>query len=138
MLLKKLFAFGLFIWGSQVWSQGRTTDIDTLLQGREYQLPPLKASLRSQNDPAQMVQKSAKKNESEGLYTLQFDAVADFDAAQKRREDLQRRTGYSIQMVFDAPFYKLRAGSWTTKNAAEDQVRELSIHNISAFVVKLK
>lgn len=119
-------------------AEGRPTDIDTLLRGREYKLPALDSSLRPGKDPAKTVQSPAKAQAGDGLFTLQFDAVADFDAAQKRREDLQRRTGYSIQMVFDAPFYKLRAGSFTKKADAEDEARSLSTQNVEALVVKAK
>ena len=66
------------------------------------------------------------------------EAVGDFDAAQRRRAELSASTGYAIQVVFDAPFYKLRGGGWTTKKAAEDKARELSAYNINAFVVKVK
>jgi len=69
---------------------------------------------------------------------LQFDSVADFDAAQARRARLQSQTGYGIQLVFDAPFYKLRGGYFKKKSDAEDKARELSQYNISAFVVKVK
>jgi hypothetical protein len=41
-------------------------------------------------------------------------------------------------VVFDAPFYKLRAGGWNNKKAADDKARELSAYNISAFVVKVR
>jgi len=69
---------------------------------------------------------------------LQFEAVADFDAAQRRRAQISASTGYAIQVVFDAPFYKLRGGGWTTKKAADDKARELSAYNINAFVVKIR
>ena len=51
---------------------------------------------------------------------------------------LSASTGYAIQVVFDAPFYKLRAGGWNNKKAADDKARELSAYNISAFVVKVR
>jgi hypothetical protein len=41
-------------------------------------------------------------------------------------------------VVFDAPFYKLRGGGWSTKKAADDKARELSVYNINALVVKLR
>jgi len=117
--------------------KGRATDIDTLLRGREYKLPELDASLRSGKDPARVATVSSK-GQPEGQFTLQFDALADFDAAQKRREDLQRRTGLNIQVVFDAPFYKLRAGNYASKASAEDAAREYAAQEIQAFVVKVK
>lgn len=116
----------------------KPTDLDTLLQGREYQLPPLDTSMRSKVVVAPATGKSSDAGKSSTLFTIQFDALADFDAAQARRADLQRRTGMSIQLVFDSPFYKLRGGSYSRKEDADDQVRSLAEYNIQAFVVKVK
>ncbi|MCQ2101627.1 MAG: SPOR domain-containing protein [Fibrobacter sp.] len=115
------------------------TDLDSLFKGKEYR-PELNAGLRdSAASQAAVVSKSAAKSgKSEGYYMLQFEAVADFDAAQRRRAQISASTGYAIQVVFDTPFYKLRGGGWTTKKAAEDKARELSAYNINAFVVKVK
>jgi len=112
------------------------TDIDSLFKGKEYQFPTLDSSYRT-NYSEVSVEKSSGK-EQEGAYVLQFDAVANFDAAQARRAKLQVQTGYDIQMVFDAPFYKLRGGYFKKKTEAEDKARELSMYNISAFAVKVK
>ena len=90
------------------------------------------------NETAVPGKSSAKASKSDGYYMLQFESVADFDAAQRRRAQISASTGYAIQVVFDAPFYKLRGGGWTTKKAAEDKARELSAYNITAFVVKVK
>ncbi len=117
---------------------GSPTDIDSLFRGREFQLPPLDSSYRANYSEAPVSQVKNSREEQEGAYTLQFDAVANFDAAQVRRATLQSQTGYDIQMLFDAPFYKLRAGYFKKKSEAEDKARELSLYNISAFVVKIK
>jgi hypothetical protein len=90
------------------------------------------------NESAVPGKSNAKASKSDGYYMLQFESVADFDAAQRRRAQISASTGYAIQVVFDAPFYKLRGGGWTTKKAAEDKARELSAYNINAFVVKVK
>ena len=58
--------------------------------------------------------------------------------SQRRRAQISAATGYNINVVFDAPFYKLRGGGWTTKKAADDKARELSVYNINALVVKLR
>lgn len=116
------------------------TDMDSLFRGNEYK-PELSASLRdtSATGPAALSEKSAAtKGKSEGFFMLQFEAVADFDAAQRRKAQLAASTGYAIQVVFDAPFYKLRGGGWNTKKAADDKARELSAYNIPAFVVKVR
>ena len=87
---------------------------------------------------AKVAEETEKKAKGKSWYVLQFEALADFDAAQRRRDQLVASTGYSIQVVFDTPFYKLRAGGWSTKAEAEDKARELSAYNISAFVVKVR
>ncbi len=119
---------------------GDPTDMDSLFRGNEYS-PELSASLRDTSasaGPAVPGKANADKKESKDLYVLQFEAVGDFDAAQRRRAELSASTGYAIQVVFDAPFYKLRAGGWNNKKAADDKARELSAYNISAFVVKVR
>ncbi|MBR6317662.1 MAG: SPOR domain-containing protein, partial [Fibrobacter sp.] len=116
------------------------TDLDSLFRGKEYK-PVLSASLRdSATNEASAVpgKATAKASKSDGYYMLQFESVADFDAAQRRRAQISASTGYAIQVVFDAPFYKLRGGGWVNKKAAEDKARELSAYNITAFVVKVK
>ena len=115
------------------------TDLDSLFRGKEYK-PALNASLRDSatREAAVPGKSNAKAAKSDGYYMLQFESVADFDAAQRRRAQLSASTGYAIQVVFDAPFYKLRGGGWGSKKAAEDKARELSAYNINAFVVKVK
>jgi len=112
------------------------TDIDSLLRGKEYQFPHLDSSYRTNYSDVSHEKSSGKEQET--AYVLQFDAIANFDVAQARRAKLQVQTGYDIQMVFDAPFYKLRGGYFKKKTEAEDKARELSLYNISAFAVKVK
>ncbi|MDR1759431.1 MAG: SPOR domain-containing protein [Fibrobacter sp.] len=136
MLFVRVFFFCLALAASL--SASSPTDIDSLFRGKEYK-PVLNDSLRSKANLSASVKSSGKQNAAEdGIYTLQFEALADFDAAQARRAQLTSSTGYAIQMVFDTPFYKLRGGSFSSKQKAEDKVRELSVYNINAFVVKLK
>ena len=118
---------------------GDPTDIDSLFRGKEYK-PELNASLRDTTSVSSTVpgKKDSKDAKGNGLYVLQFEAVGDFDAAQRRRAQIAAATGYNIQVVFDAPFYKLRGGGWSTKKAADDKARELSVYNINALVVKLR
>ncbi|MCQ2063009.1 MAG: SPOR domain-containing protein [Fibrobacter sp.] len=118
---------------------GEPTDLDSLFRGKEYK-PELNSSLRdtSKVNDAAVAKNASKGKASDGYYMLQFEAVADFDAAQRRRAQIAASTGFAIQVVFDAPFYKLRGGGWTTKKAADDKARELSAYNINAFVVKIR
>jgi cell division protein FtsN len=137
--MKRFFFYSFFfLFGSVVFTAAQT-DLDSVFKGREYK-PVLNPSLRSDSDARQnWVANSGKAEKGDdGYYVLQFDAVADFDAAQRRRAQLSASTGFAIQMVFDTPFYKLRGGGWNSKAKAEDKARELSAYNISAFVVKVK
>jgi hypothetical protein len=111
------------------------TDIDSLFIGKEFQLPPLDSSCRTDY---RIISPKKNSDNEQGTYTLQFDAIADFDAAQISRAKLKAQTGYDIQMTFDAPFYKLRGGLFKNKLDADDKAREFSINNISAFAVKVK
>jgi hypothetical protein len=135
--IAKLIAVAAFFLPTLALASGEMpTDIDSLFRGKEFQLPPLDSSYRG-NYSEVSHSKDSEKDQG-GAYILQFDAVADFDAAQARRARLQAQTGYSIQIVFDAPFYKLRGGYFKKKSEAEDKARELSLYKISAFPVKAK
>jgi len=112
------------------------TDIDSLFVGKEFQLPSLDSSYRVDYNVGSLAKSSSK--EQDDVYTLQFDAVADFDVAQANRAILKSQTGYDIQMIFDAPFYKLRGGGFKSKIDADEKAREFSIYNISAFPVKVR
>lgn len=115
------------------------TDLDTLFRGKEYK-PVLSKSLRTESEKSKEMTLSSSKSDktSDGYYVLQFEAVADFDAAQRRRAQLSASTGFAIQVVFDTPFYKLRGGGWNSKAKAEDKARELSVYNINALVIKIR
>ncbi len=116
----------------------KPTDVDSLFKGKEY-LPKLNPSLRSSFKSTDQIPVNAVKDEKDGaLYVLQFEAVADFDAAQRRKAQISASTGYEIQIVFDTPFYKLRGGSFSSKAAAEDKARELLVYNINALVIRLR
>ena len=116
---------------------GSPTDLDSLFRGNEYK-PTLSSSLRDTTNSSVPAKVANKNEKSDGFYMLQFEAVGDFDAAQRRKAQLSASTGYTIQVVFDTPFYKLRGGGWTKRKVAEDKARELSAYNIPAFVVKIR
>jgi len=118
--------------------KAQPTPVDTLLRGKELELPAIDPSLRNSTGEFDHLVSKEDQSKSNDLYVLQFEALADFDAAQKRRAILMNRTGYSIHLVFNAPFYKLRSGRYTSKEKAEDAVAQLAAINVTAFVVKLK
>ena len=109
------------------------TSVDLLMKGKGWSVTAIDSSLL-QKGSVQV----ATTAESDGSYTLQFEAVGDFDAAQKRRWALQARSGYQLNLIFDPPFYKIRGGSFDRKEKAEDAVRRLQDAGVTAFVIKLK
>lgn len=71
-----------------------------------------------------------------GKFRIQVGAETDFDAAQAKKKEYERLLGGTVDMSFDAPYYKLRWGSFETKQEAEDKILEISDSKIQAFVVK--
>ena len=104
----------------------------------DHSLPSLRDTTNVSATTIPAKTKDGKESKGNGYYVLQFEAVGDFDAAERRRAQIAASTGYNIQVVFEAPFYKLRGGGWTSKKAADDKARELSAYNINALVVKLR
>ena len=75
-----LFASALL---TLVWA-GEPTDIDSLFRGKEYK-PELSPSLRDTTNVSSLPAKAkdGKESKGNGYYVLQFEAVGDFDAAQR-------------------------------------------------------
>jgi septal ring-binding cell division protein DamX len=69
-------------------------------------------------------------------FRIQLDALSDMDAAQTRKAALEKILGEKIDMVFDAPYYKLRFGNFATKQEAEDKLVDLAGKNLQGFIVR--
>ena len=110
------------------------TAVDSLVAGKAWKVAKIDSSLiRKPEEAAEEGKKSAE------LYALQFETVGDFDAAQKRRWALAARTGYGLYLVFDSPFYKIRGGSFPTKEKAEQAVRDLQdASGVTALVIRVR
>ncbi len=114
----------------------KPTSLDTMFRGKENELSTINPDKR--NGKGEFAYLVGKESTSKEIYVLQFEALADFDAAQKRRSQLSSRTGFGIYLVFNAPFYKLRSGRFSSKVAAEDAIAKLAAANVSAFLVKIE
>lgn len=113
-------------------------EIDQLADARPIALPPVK---RLGADPAAKGQsESAGKVPAEpagkGRFRIQVGAESDFDAAQEKMREYERKLGGKVDVIFDAPYYKLRWGFFETRQDAEDKILELGEFNIQGFVVK--
>jgi len=79
---------------------------------------------------------SEKSSTGKGNFRLQIGAESDIDAAQAKKATYEKQLGGTVDMVFDAPYYKLRWGYFASKQDAEDKLLELSDFKIQGFVVK--
>ncbi len=109
------------------------TELDTYLAGKTYKVEKIDSTLIPVAQAA-----VADNDKPDGLFTLQFEAVGEFDAAQKRRAVIERKSGYGTHLVFDSPFYKIRGGSFTKRVDAEDAARRLQDSGVAALVIRLR
>jgi septal ring-binding cell division protein DamX len=80
--------------------------------------------------------KAPEPAKGKGNFRIQIGAESDVDAAQAKKAEYEKLLGGAVDMVFDAPYYKLRWGYFDTKQDAEDKLLELSDLKIQGFVVK--
>jgi hypothetical protein len=110
-------------------------ELDKLLDAKPIALAAVKPA--SQAQPTGSVAKSADPvSKGRGNFRIQVGAESDVDAAQAKKQEYERALGGSVDVVFDAPYYKLRWGWFDSKQDAEDKVLEMSDLKIQMFVVK--
>ncbi len=109
------------------------TPIDLLFKGKEYALKGIDTT-RSNKDFYFVKERNVKVDHSD--YILQFATLADFDSAQRKLNYLNKVTGLSLRLVFNAPFYKIRGGIFKTRDEAEEKIMELNLLEITAFIMK--
>ncbi|MBF0430670.1 MAG: SPOR domain-containing protein [Fibrobacteria bacterium] len=76
------------------------------------------------------------KTKEQSSYQIQLLTVADFETAQNKRYSLSRMLGSHIRILFDAPFYKLRYGKFTSKKEAQEKLIDIREMGIQGFLVK--
>lgn len=110
-------------------------ELDKALDAKPIALAAVKPASQGQaaSASAARVPEPAK---GKGNFRIQIGAESDVDAAQAKKAQYEKLLGGSVDMIFDAPYYKLRWGSFETKQDAEDKILELSDLKIQGFVVK--
>ncbi len=124
-------------------SPGRTfsppTELDRLLDAHPLALPTVKPATAPAPDTTVAKPPDGEKPAKEGtetVFQIQVDALSDIDAAQARKAVLEAKLEVRIDMIFDAPYYKLRFGSFATRREAEDKLVELAGKNLQGFIVR--
>jgi hypothetical protein len=62
--------------------------------------------------------------------------VADFETAQEKKSSYRKMLGVPVQVLFDAPFYKLRTGRFPTKQQAREHLLDIQEMGLQGFIVK--
>ncbi len=109
-------------------------ELDQLVDARPMALPTVK--MQSTAGGAGPVKAVAEVSQGKGRFRIQVGAENDIDAAQVKKREYERKLGGSVDVVFDAPYYKLRWGYFDTKQDADDKILEIAEFNIQGFVVK--
>jgi hypothetical protein len=110
-------------------------ELDKLLDAKPIALAVVKPA--SQSQPAGSAAKSPEPvSKGRGNFRIQVGAESDVDAAQAKKVEYEKSLGGSVDVVFDAPYYKLRWGWFESRQDAEDKVLEMSDLKIQMFVVK--
>jgi septal ring-binding cell division protein DamX len=113
-------------------------ELDKLLDAKPIALAAVKPASQGAAASGAPVQAKASETASpgRGKFRIQISAESDVDAAQAKKEVLEKQLGGTVDVVFDAPYYKLRWGYFESKQEAEDKLLELSDQKIQGFVVK--
>jgi septal ring-binding cell division protein DamX len=111
-------------------------ELDKLLDAKPIAMAAVKpASQAAPSGPG--AAKSAEPiSKGKGSFRIQVGAESDVDAAQAKKQEYEKVLGGTVDVVFDAPYYKLRWGYFDSKQDAEDKLLELSDLKIQMFVVK--
>jgi hypothetical protein len=109
-------------------------DLDRLVDARPMALPPVK--MQATAGSAGPVKAVSEASQGKGRFRIQVGAENDIDAAQAKKQEYERKLGGGVDVVFDAPYYKLRWGYFDSKQDADDKILEIAEFNIQGFVVK--
>lgn len=111
-------------------------ELDKLLDAKPIALAAVKPASQGAQTGTGTAKASEPPAKGKGNFRIQVGAESDVDAAQAKKQEYEKLLGGTVDVVFDAPYYKLRWGFFDSKQDAEDKILELSDHKIQGFVVK--
>jgi hypothetical protein len=111
-------------------------ELDKLLDAKPIALAAVKPASQSVPGGAAPAKAPEPVSKGKGSFRIQVGAESDVDAAQQKKGEYEKMLGGNVDVVFDAPYYKLRWGYFDTKQDAEDKLLELSDLKIQGFVIK--
>jgi septal ring-binding cell division protein DamX len=111
-------------------------ELDKLLDAKPIALAAVKPASHSTSAGAGSAKSAEPVSKGKGNFRIQVGAESDVDAAQAKKQEYEKALGGTVDVVFDAPYYKLRWGYFDSRQDAEDKVLEMSDLKIQMFVVK--
>lgn len=111
-------------------------ELDKLLDAKPIALAAVKPASQATPAGAGTAKTAEPVSKGKGNFRIQVGAESDVDAAQAKKQEYEKALGGSVDVVFDAPYYKLRWGYFDTRQDAEDKVLEMSDLKIQMFVIK--
>jgi hypothetical protein len=109
-------------------------ELDRLVDAKPINFPAVK-TMSAAGAPV-AAKSPAEASTGRGRFRIQVGAENNIDAAQSKKAEYERKLGGAVDVVFDAPYYKLRWGYFESKQDADDKILEISEFNIQGFVVK--
>ncbi|MDB5104728.1 MAG: Sporulation domain protein [Fibrobacteres bacterium] len=111
-------------------------ELDNLLDAKPIAMAAVKPASQAVTGGPGIAKAAEPASKGKGNFRLQVGAESDVDAAQAKKQEYEKLLGGSVDVVFDAPYYKLRWGYFDSRQDAEDKMLELSDLKIQMFVVK--
>lgn len=111
-------------------------ELDKLLDAKPIALAAVKPVSQSTPAGAGSAKAAEPVSKGKGNFRIQVGAESDVDAAQAKKQEYEKALGGTVDVVFDAPYYKLRWGYFDSRQDAEDKVLEMSDLKIQMFVIK--
>ena len=111
-------------------------ELDKLLDAKPIALAAVKPAAQATPSGPGAAKSAEPVSKGKGNFRIQVGAESDVDAAQAKKQEYEKALGGTVDVVFDAPYYKLRWGYFDSRQDAEDKVLEMSDLKIQMFVIK--
>ena len=114
----------------------KITFLDTLNKGKELYLSG--SDIISISQPQQKTVPQGKKEVPDG-YRIQLMASSSEETIRNKKKSIEKELRTDVYIVFDAPYYKVYIGNYTTRRAAERALNKVKQSGYSdAWIVKSK
>ena len=110
--------------------------LDSLLNKYDIYFEAITPAKPEQKETIHSDKTQTQKKTKKGLYRIQLITVADFETAQNKKYSLSRILGKPIEVIFDAPFYKLRYGKFSSLQLAQDKLLDTKELGLQGFIIK--